>query len=1630
MALMLGLIVGLGRVPVAEAGIWNADEEVTYKEYWIPHTQFTAGCTEDGQPISPGGSWYSEPESLTKCPKTMLLNIPDDISGALKAEVYVDIWRGYDTISPRLRINNGATIYQPPVAYDWSRTPWVFEVPLASLAQGTNSFLFWAAGSRYHIHDVGVRVYYDATHPLVGGGVSPDVTAPTGHLVSIKSGDPGSVVIPAMDGGQLMVNSDLLTLEAQVDMPTDSTWVEFHAYYDGYDDDNDGLRRDWHNVGHNNWFPGGKPGTDVPKFGGVINHIGSVKPDASGKATINWSLPHIVNQSGVRFKIRLIDASGNAREGAGGVTPDYSLVRNFPVVYYTMPGFDDFGLHMDGLRPDIVSYTFPLPDDIDMGAYNQAYLVGMYWRRPKFSINGSSAQPIRQGGDDWELGVRQFSKSLLTPGNNRIDFLYSGSGQGQFIEHPGPMIVLRGNSTNTPDTTGPYVISRTPTPNSVNVDVFSPVSFRLGDIGVGIDSQSIIMSVDNVLVEPVLTGAYNNLTVTFEHETPFPPLATIPVTIYACDLFNNCMTSAEEFSFTTEPPDTTPPIISNINVLTTENTATITWLTDEGATSLIDYGLTPAYDTTVSDNELVKQHTIELTNLTPLTTYNFRITSADYSNNTATTTNLVFTTKRVPGAIVSDDFSSCTLDTSVWSFINPKNDAALNLTGSEAQIFVPSGSSHDLWKSGLLAPRLTQYVTNQDNFGVEVKFDSPVSKRAQSMGVFIKQDDGNWLRFNYQNDGVGLNSLVAVNSNKGNPALVFSTPVTMGSSAYMRINRIGGTIWNLEYSMDGTNWSFATTLTRTLNMTEIGPYVGNTSQNPEFTGIIDYFENLAAPLSGNEAPLQLNVHMDGVGTVTRVPDKPSYLCGETVSVTAAVNNPDWTFAGWSGAINSTNATESITLYKTEDVTATFTNDHQYLLNINVVSQGNGVGGEVLVDPDQGSYLYGTPVKLEAKPTPGWSFLGWTGDWTGTELTPTVPITGNMNITATFKEDVYTIQTLILTDGFGDGGTIDVDPLKAGYLYGEAVTLTVNVNPGWSFVGWEGSGVSGTEPVVNLNMSQNVLAVARLAQNKYNLNVTIDDGGAGNPNNVVERIPDQETYGHGEVVTLTAKADLGWAFTGWSGDLTGTEPTKTLTITESKDITATYTQDQYALTVTVNNPAYGSVTIDPVKPYYVYGDVVKLTPVPAQGYDFATWTGDNTTTADPLIIPVTGNVTVEAVFEVDTTPIEIIDHKITIINTVAVVEWTTDVPGTSSVDYGEDALFGSGTISDDTLVTSHKITLTNLKGETRYYYQITSENVYGEPVQSSILTFFTGTSSGLASDDFSACDLNANIWTFVNPLADSSNYGVTGHQLEIFAPAEDQQNVHNIFTGGMDVPRLMQVSNDRDFTVEVKFDSVLSAAGTIQGIVIEQDANNFMRFDTFLRIEDNQEQVVVVYAAGFKDLALVNPKNSVKLTDVNGPFWMRVVRIGDDWQQWYSLDGVNWTKSYQFTFDLEVKKVGVFAGNTLFKGVLSEHTAVIDYFFNTAAPIDPEDSRFDLSFTYEGSGSVQKSPNKSGYYCGEQVTLTAVPTSGWGFVGWGDIPGTNPTRVVTVNEDMTILARFQQGVVSNYKLLMPVVIDRP
>jgi hypothetical protein len=81
------------------------------------------------------------------------------------------------------------------------------------------------------------------------------------------------------------------------------------------------------------------------------------------------------------------------------------------------------------------------------------------------------------------------------------------------------------------------------------------------------------------------------------------------------------------------------------------------------------------------------------------------------------------------------------------------------------------------------------------------------------------------------------------------------------------------------------------------------------------------------------------------------------------------------------------------------------------------------------------------------------------------------------------------------------------------------------------------------------MNWNKSVTAHFTQNQYTLTVTVDGSGS------VTKNPNQATYTYGQVVTLTAVPGTGWAFSSWTGDLTGNQNPKTITMNGNKVVVA-------------------------------------------------------------------------------------------------------------------------------------------------------------------------------------------------------------------------------------------------------------------------------------------------------------------------------------------------------------------------------------------------------------------------------------------------------------------------------------------
>jgi hypothetical protein len=312
----------------------------------------------------------------------------------------------------------------------------------------------------------------------------------------------------------------------------------------------------------------------------------------------------------------------------------------------------------------------------------------------------------------------------------------------------------------------------------------------------------------------------------------------------------------------------------------------------------------------------------------------------------------------------------------------------------------------------------------------------------------------------------------------------------------------------------------------------------------------------------------LTIHTVGDGSVSRDPVQSTYLYGEVVVLTATADL-GWTFDAWSGALSGNETVKTITMNSDKDVTATFTED-EYVLTVNIV----GSGGSVDREPDWPTYRYGDIVTLTAVPDTGWVFVNWSGDASGGSAETTVTMDGHKEVTATFGlgDYVLTVETV-------GNGTVDVDPPGFSYYYNDVVTLTAIADPGWTFDKWSGN-ASGSVTETTVTMDANKTVTATFTQDVYTLTVGVVGSGT------VDLDPEGPYY-YGDVVTLTAvPASIYWYFTGWSGDLSGTDGSDTITMYSHQSVTATFTFQAYVYLPLVvqswppNNPPYTPSNLAP------------------------------------------------------------------------------------------------------------------------------------------------------------------------------------------------------------------------------------------------------------------------------------------------------------------------------------------------------------------------------------------------------------------------------------------------------------------
>jgi hypothetical protein len=114
--------------------------------------------------------------------------------------------------------------------------------------------------------------------------------------------------------------------------------------------------------------------------------------------------------------------------------------------------------------------------------------------------------------------------------------------------------------------------------------------------------------------------------------------ATYSYRVTSTDASGNATTSpaASSAPGTFVAPDTVAPTISGVVASGSGTTASVTWSTNESATSVVQYGTSATSLTSTANGASGTSHTVALNNLTVNTRYYYRVTSVDAAGNATT----------------------------------------------------------------------------------------------------------------------------------------------------------------------------------------------------------------------------------------------------------------------------------------------------------------------------------------------------------------------------------------------------------------------------------------------------------------------------------------------------------------------------------------------------------------------------------------------------------------------------------------------------------------------------------------------------------------------------------------------------------------------------------------------------------------------------------------------------------------------------------------------------------------------------------------------------------------------------------------------------------------------------------
>ena len=278
---------------------------------------------------------------------------------------------------------------------------------------------------------------------------------------------------------------------------------------------------------------------------------------------------------------------------------------------------------------------------------------------------------------------------------------------------------------------------------------------------------------------------------------------------------------------------------------------------------------------------------------------------------------------------------------------------------------------------------------------------------------------------------------------------------------------------------------------------------------------------------------------------------------------------------------------------------------------------------------------GSTLTVFQTPAAGSVFQGWGGQCSGQAVSCTVQMDGDRQVGAAWAPaGGSTAQLTVNVAGGGhvSGGSIDCpSTCVANVALNSAVTLTASPSDGYVFSGWTG-GCTGTAPTCTVTMTAAAAVTATFTQANV-LAVTISGngavtGGSGAINCGGGASICSANFAAGATVSLVATPAVGATFTGWTGACGGSATTCTVSMTQSRSVTATFSGGTVGtgFTLTVSVTGNGTVTGGGIScgsgatactsAGHAANSAVTLTATPSSGATFSGWGGGTCTGTVP------------------------------------------------------------------------------------------------------------------------------------------------------------------------------------------------------------------------------------------------------------------------------------------------------------------------------------------------------------------------------------------------------------------------------